>query len=101
MSVHLVTGGSGFIGAGLVKELVNAGHKVRVLDDHSRGHSRRLAEVADQIEVVSGDVRDEKAVEQATSGCEVVWHLAYINGTRHFYERPDDVLGCGALGSRG
>ncbi len=99
MGVHLVTGGSGFIGAGLVKELVAAGHTVRVLDDHSRGHSRRLAEVADQIEVVSGDVRDEQAVQQATTGCDVLWHLAYINGTRHFYERPDDVLEVGIKGT--
>ena len=99
MSVHLVTGGSGFIGAGLVKELVAAGHEVRVLDDNSRGHPRRLERVAHQIHMVAGDVRDPSAVEAATQGCEVVWHLAYINGTRHFYERPDDVLEVGVKGT--
>ena len=99
MSVHLVTGGSGFIGAGLVKELVAAGHDVRVLDDNSRGHPRRLESVAHQIQMVAGDVRDPSAVEAATEGCEVVWHLAYINGTRHFYERPDDVLEVGVKGT--
>ncbi|MGB0647735.1 MAG: NAD-dependent epimerase/dehydratase family protein, partial [Bradymonadia bacterium] len=32
-------------------------------------------------------------------GCETVWHLAYINGTRHFYERPDEVLDVGIRGT--
>ena len=40
--MHLVTGGSGFIGAALVKKLLSDGHSVRVLDDHSRGAPRRL-----------------------------------------------------------
>lgn len=97
--MHLVTGGSGFIGAALVRELLSAGHRVRILDDHSRGHPRRLAGVLDQVEMVEGDVRDFAAVRRATEGCEVVWHLAYVNGTRFFYERPDTVLEVGVKGT--
>lgn len=95
----LVTGGSGFIGAALVKELVDAGHDVRVLDNHSRGRPAKLAALEGQIELVAGDVRDYAAVRAATEGCEIVWHLAYINGTRYFYERPDDVLEVGIKGA--
>jgi len=97
--MHLVTGGSGFIGAALVKELVGRGHAVRVLDDHSRGRATRLDDVADTIELVHGDVRDYDQVREATEGCEVVWHLAYINGTRFFYEKPDMVLEVGVKGA--
>ena len=99
MGRHLVTGGSGFIGAALVADLVAHGHDVRVLDDNSRGHPRRLEAVQNQIEVVVGDVRDLAAVQSATDGCDVVWHLAFINGTRHFYERPDAVLDVGIKGT--
>lgn len=96
---HLVTGGSGFIGAALVRELVAGGHDVRVLDDHSRGYPARLKDLEGQVELVTGDVRDADAVRAATDGCEVVWHLAYINGTRFFYEKPDAVLEVGVKGA--
>jgi nucleoside-diphosphate-sugar epimerase len=93
----LVTGGSGFIGAGLVRELVAGGHQVRVLDDHSRGRPERLAGL--DVEVVAGDVRDLQAVRAACEGVEVLWHLAYVNGTRFFYEKPDLVLEVGIKGA--
>jgi nucleoside-diphosphate-sugar epimerase len=88
----LVTGGSGFIGSALVKRLVQGGAEVRVLDDNSRGAARRLAEVADDIEFIAGDVRDAMAVSGAVHGVDEVIHLAYVNGTQFFYSDPDLVL---------
>ncbi len=99
MAKHLVTGGSGFIGAALVKKLLAEKQQVRVMDDYSRGHPRRLDGVADAVEMVEGDVRDAAQLHHAAAGCETVWHLAFINGTRFFYERPDDVLEVGIKGT--
>jgi nucleoside-diphosphate-sugar epimerase len=94
----LVTGGSGFIGSGLVKALLRAGCSVRVLDDNSRGNSRRLADVAKDIEFIAGDIRDAAAVESAAGGMDEVHHLAFINGTKFFYNAPDLVLDVGVRG---
>lgn len=88
----LVTGGGGFLGAPLCAKLLAEGHEVRALDDYSRGRPDRLASIADRIEIVHGDVRDMASVREATRGCEMVWHLASVNGTRFFYERPDVVV---------
>ena len=94
----LVTGGSGFIGSSLVKALVRAGAKVRVLDDNSRGSPRRLKDVEKDIEFIAGDIRDAAAVEKATRGMDEVHHLAFVNGTEYFYSAPDLVLDVGVRG---
>jgi nucleoside-diphosphate-sugar epimerase len=98
MSRILVTGGSGFIGSGLVKALVEAGHRVRVLDDNSRGSPRRLKGVEKDIEFIAGDIRDAAAVERATAGIDEVHHLAFVNGTEFFYSMPELVLDVGVRG---
>jgi nucleoside-diphosphate-sugar epimerase len=94
----LVTGGSGFIGSGLVTALVKAGHHVRVLDDNSRGSPRRLANVADDIEFIAGDIRDAAVVEKSARTMDAVHHLAFVNGTEFFYSQPDLVLDVGVRG---
>ncbi len=98
MSKVLVTGGSGFIGSGLVKALVKSGASVRVLDDNSRGRPRRLADVERDIEFIAGDIRDADAVARATAGMDEVHHLAFVNGTEFFYSQPDLVLDVGVRG---
>jgi len=94
----LVTGGSGFIGSGLVKALVRAGNQVRVLDDNSRGSARRLREVPADIDFIAGDIRNAEAVAAAAAGMDEVHHLAFVNGTEFFYKAPDLVLDVGVRG---
>ena len=88
----LVTGGTGFLGASLVKKLLGEGHAVRVLDNDSRGRRNRLAEEENQIELIIGDIRDPQVVDQAAKGCHSAVHMAFINGTEFFYSKPKLVL---------
>jgi len=95
---YLITGGAGFLGADLVHKLVAAGHRVRLLDDASRGNLARLATIKDDIETVQGDVRDPDAVIDAAANVDIVVHLAAVNGTENFYAAPDLVLDVGVRG---
>ncbi|MXX98859.1 MAG: SDR family NAD(P)-dependent oxidoreductase [Gammaproteobacteria bacterium] len=95
----LITGGSGFLGSALVKKLLREGWHVRVLDNNSRGHARRLADVIGDIDFINGDVRDYRVVERACKGMNVVAHLAYINGTEFFYSMPEQILEVGIKGA--
>jgi UDP-glucose 4-epimerase len=95
----IVTGGSGFIGAYLVKRLVRDGWDVGVIDTMVRGNSSRFSEVAHRVQLHNIDVRDEDAVTSAFSGADLVMHLAAINGTENFYKRPELVLDVGIRGA--
>jgi UDP-glucose 4-epimerase len=95
----VVTGGGGFIGAYLVKRLVHDGWEVAVVDNMVRGDASRFAEVADDVELFTCDVRDQAALEKAFVGAEVVMHLAAVNGTENFYTQPELVLDVGMRGA--
>ena len=95
---YLITGGTGFIGATLVLRLVKDGHKLRVLDNNSRGTESRLQSVITDVELRTGDIRDKDFVSRAVRGVDAVHHLAFVNGTENFYKHPDLVLEVGAKG---
>lgn len=95
---YAVTGGTGFIGSALVKKLVEKGSFVRVIDNDIRGSSSRLDSVKDKIELMNVDIRNAEEVKNACKGCDSVIHLAYINGTEYFYEKPELVLEVGVKG---
>jgi nucleoside-diphosphate-sugar epimerase len=98
MKTYLVTGAAGFLGGALVRRLVREGNRVRAFDNLSRGRIDRLADVADSIEYVSGDIRNPAEVERAAKGVASVWHLAFVNGTEFFYTKPELVLEVGVKG---
>ncbi len=91
MKIH-VTGGAGFVGSHLIDRLVAAGHEITVFDNVSRGSLDRLENVLDEIRFVEGDIRDREAFADAVDDPDILFHLAAINGTKHFYERPREVL---------
>jgi dTDP-glucose 4,6-dehydratase/UDP-glucose 4-epimerase len=82
---YLVTGGLGFLGAPIVRALVERGDEVRVLDNLSRGSREKLGPAS--VEVHEGDIRDPEVVARALKGMDSVFHLAFVNGTESFYTR--------------
>lgn len=76
----LLTGGAGFIGSHLTDELLEAGYRVRILDNlssqvHGAG-CERPEYLAPEAELVLADVRDTNAVRQSLKGVDAVFHLA-------------------------
>ncbi|BAQ66475.1 NAD(P)-dependent oxidoreductase [Geminocystis sp. NIES-3709] len=66
----LVTGATGFVGGNLTEQLLKSGYQVKVI--------ARKPELIknEQIEVVTGDITDQKIIDQAVDGCQQIYHLA-------------------------
>ena len=92
----LVTGAGGFIGSHLVERLVQLGAQVNAFVRYNSRHDIGLLsllapEVLEQVEIILGDLRDADAVNQATEGAEVVFHLAALISIPYSYLHPREV----------
>lgn len=85
----LVTGGNGFVGTTLVKHLVDANYKVRVLAHHKKNlfHLEGL-----DIEVINGDITQPEITEKAVRGCSVIFNLASVYAFYPFWEKTAKAL---------
>jgi UDP-glucose 4-epimerase len=84
----LVTGGGGFIGSNLVHALLERGDSVRVLDNFATGNRHNLADIADEIEVVEGDLRSYERVHTAVRGVEIVFHQGALGSVPRSVQDP-------------
>lgn len=83
----LVTGGAGFIGSELVRQLADRGSAVRVVDNLVNGRRENLDRVLGNVELVVADVRDAKAMTSLLRDVDIVFHLACL-GVRHSIHSP-------------
>jgi nucleoside-diphosphate-sugar epimerase len=87
----LVTGGAGYIGASLCRELLSAGHDVRALDSLLHKQEQVAQDlVADGVDLHRADLRDDKARKKAIKGADVVVHLAAIVGDPACARDPEE-----------
>jgi UDP-glucose 4-epimerase len=84
----LVTGGAGFIGNEVTRQLIAAGAAVTVVDNFRNGKRENLADImSDRLKVQAADIRDRDAMAALMKGQDLVLHLACL-GVRHSIHAP-------------
>lgn len=87
----LVTGAAGFIGSHLTERCVESGYKVKAFVRYnSKGNYGWLesSPYKNDIEFITGDIRDYDSVYNAVKGCDTVFHLAALIGIPYIYVSP-------------
>ena len=102
----IVAGGSGFIGSHLCEALLNRGHRVLDLDDHSTGRVSNVAHLldVDGFALLEGDVTDEGiegrvAAVVGDDPVAAVAHLASAASPPAYLARPLETLAVGSAGT--
>jgi len=113
----LITGGCGFIGTALVKELVAEGdHFIRIIDNLSVGTRENLARVSNfvekdpntfaphismspPVELIVGDILDEGLALEASNGINMIVHLAASTGVAESVAEPRSDLVANVIGT--
>lgn len=86
----LVTGGAGFIGSELTRQLCARGAYITVVDNLYNGKRSNLADLpADQVDLHVVDVRDQAILTRLVRNVSVVYHLAAL-GVRHSLHSPNE-----------
>lgn len=92
----IVTGGSGFIGYHLADYLSRQPDtQVTIIDNHSRGAADDMftaLTARENVIALNEDMTQKNFYAKLSGRYDEIYHLAAINGTKNFYERPYDVL---------
>ena len=81
MSVVLITGADGFIGSHLTENLVTKGYQVKALSQYNSFNNWGWLEdvnCKDQIEILTGDIRDPHYSKHITKDVDIIFHLAQL-----------------------
>lgn len=94
----IITGGAGFIGSYLSKELIQRGFNIAIWDNLFRGKYSNIKELLDEnnlffnIDMSKYENIGQMADLLLTNEPEYIFHYAAINGTQYFYDIPATVL---------
>ena len=99
-----VTGSDGFIGSHLVEELVSQGFRVKALCQYNSFNSWGWLDSfsenqLNEIEIVSGDIRDFNGLKRLMQGCDSVMHLAALIAIPYSYSSPESYIDTNVKGT--
>lgn len=102
MKTVLVTGADGFIGSHLTELLLKKGLKVKALSYYnSFNYWGWLEDVSahDNLEIISGDIRDPHFCKEITKGIDILFHLAALIAIPYSYIAPDSYVDTNVKGT--
>ena len=95
-----VTGGAGFIGNNIVKNLIKRGHNVCVIDNLNTGKLENLEPVRNKVDFFKTDIRDFDKINQILTKMDGVFHQAALTVVQDSYTKKDEYYDVNVKGTR-
>lgn len=96
----LITGGAGFIGSNLARQLCSLGkYKIRIFDNLKTGKTDNFKDVSNKVEFVEGDILDKPELEKAMKDVDCVFHMAALASVEESFINTIDYHLVNAFGT--
>ena len=98
----LITGADGFIGSHLTEMIAKEGHSIRALSQYNSFNNWGWLEDANlnsKVEIISGDIRDQKFCTDITKNVDIVYHLAALIAIPYSYSSPRSYIDTNCIGT--
>ena len=89
---YAVTGGAGFIGSHLVKNLVEHGDEIIVIDNLNTGKKKNIEKFSEKINFFKVDIRDFDAIEDILKNIDGIFHEAALASVQDSFRIPDEFF---------
>ena len=89
---YAVTGGAGFIGSHLVKNLVEHGNEIIVIDNLNTGKKKNIEKFSEKINFFKVDIRDFDAIEDILKNIDGIFHEAALASVQDSFRIPDEFF---------
>lgn len=98
----LITGADGFIGSHLTEMIAKEGHSIKALSQYNSFNNWGWLEDANlnsKVEIISGDIRDQKFCTDITKDIDIVYHLAALIAIPYSYSSPRSYIDTNCIGT--
>ena len=98
----LITGADGFIGSHLTEMIAKEGHSIKALSQYNSFNNWGWLEDANlnsKVEIISGDIRDQKFCTDITKNIDIVYHLAALIAIPYSYSSPRSYIDTNCIGT--
>ena len=96
---YLVTGGAGFIGNNIIRELIKEGHSVTVIDNLHSGRMENLQDIRGLIDFEKIDIRDYEKIKIILKGIDGIFHEAALTSVPESYLKQEEYFDVNVKGT--
>ncbi len=97
---YAVTGGLGFIGSNICRELLKKGHQVVIIDNCNTGNETKISDILNQVELYKNDIREKNKIKKILEDVNGIFHNAALTDVQESYQKKEEYFSVNIEGTK-